>query len=94
MEFPIEFSKNLLLTDICYLHTKKPAEKPVIMTFLFYGEECTLCLDRDHASSSWCSFRSMEAPSELSDSFENAIEYSHWDKVKQTYNQFIAEEDN
>lgn len=91
-QLPIELSKKLSITDICELHTEKPERRPVIITFSFHGEPCTMCMDKSNAESEWLSFSTYEAPTDLSDSFENVLEDDYWPQIKKLYDEFMEQE--
>lgn len=93
MNLPIELSKNLSITDICFLFTEKEETKPVILTFVFFDEPCTLTLDIDCLSSSFPTYNHMEAATEVFDSFVNAVEETYWVRIAEAYESFITEEE-
>jgi len=92
MDLQVKLSSNLILHYLEENAVKSNNELvSVQFNFSFYGEYCTAIISKKGIESDFASISFSEAPSELSDSFIEAVEETHWEAVREYWLQFERE---
>lgn len=92
MDIQEKLSSNLILHYLEENVVKNNNELTSIQfNFSFYGEYCYAIISRKCIQSDWGSVAFAESRGELHDSFIEAIEETHWEKIKEYWIAFENE---